>query len=58
MKLLILKNSFEFFQFFFVFESFFLILNNERNVTNFEYVFVPRFHITHKIFPGDAFLEL
>ena len=29
------------------------IWTNERNVTNFGYVFVPRFHITRKNFPDD-----
>ena len=29
------------------------ILKNERNVKNFEYIFVPRFHITLKNCPGD-----
>ena len=37
-----------FFNFFYVFE----ILKNERNNTNFRYVFVPRFHIMHKNFSG------
>ena len=28
-------------------------MKNERNVTKFGYVFVPKFHIVHKSFPGD-----
>ena len=39
--------------FFYVSENFFENFKNERNVTNFGYVFVPRFHITHKNFSGD-----
>ena len=34
-----------FFNFFYVFPIFFEILKNERNVTNFGYVFVTRFQI-------------
>ena len=33
-------------------ESVLKILKNKRNVTNLAYVFVPRFHITRKNFPG------
>ena len=40
--------------FFFTFLKIFVkILKNERNVTNFEYDFVPGFHITQKNFSGD-----
>ena len=36
---------------FFNFFAFLKILKYERNVTNFGYVIVSRFHITHKNFP-------
>ena len=35
------------------FRIFFLILKNERNITNFRCVFVTRFYITHKNFLSD-----
>ena len=40
--------------FFYVFEIFFKILNIECNVTNFGYVFVPRFYTAHKNFSNDS----
>ena len=30
-----------------------IFLNNERNVTNFGYIFLTRFHVTHENFSGD-----
>ena len=51
MNLWIFQNSYKFFQFFI---TKFRNVQNERNVINFEYVFVTRFHITHMNFPGDG----
>ena len=42
-----------FFNFLLSFQKFFENFESERNVTNFGYAFVLRFHITHKDFPGD-----
>ena len=51
--LFILNEFINFFNFILRFRIFLKILKNERNLTNFEYVFVTRFHITHKNFPND-----
>ena len=53
MNSLIIQNPYEFFQFFSTLLIFFLTLKNERNVANFGYVFVKKFHITSKNFPED-----
>ena len=46
------SESIETFYIFYTFLKFFIeILNNERNVPNFGYVFVIRLHITSKNFP-------
>ena len=58
MNSLIFLNSYEFSQFFYVFEFFFCMLKNERNGKNFGYVFVARFHITLKKNPSDRTLRV
>ena len=54
MNLLIFQNPYQFFQFYSTFLKISSkILKNERNVTNFEHVFVTRFHITDTNFLRD-----